>query len=93
MGVVDSLLNEHIVLHTTSGAYDPKSKSLVQGSVGSRKRGTRCVLHQADALVHCGHTQQNTQMKYHCKRPSPEQRDIVEPIVLEGRDYCGWHGK
>ena len=64
MGVIDSWLKEHIVLHTPTGAYDPNAKSLVQGSVGSRKRGTRCVLHQADAPVRCGHTQQNTQMKY-----------------------------
>ena len=63
MGVIDSWLKEHVVLHTPSDAYDPNAKSLVQASVGSRKRGTRCVLHQADALVRCGHTQQNTQMK------------------------------
>ena len=64
MGVIDSWLKEQRVLHTPSGAYGPNAKSLVQASVGSRKRGTRCVLHQADALVRCGHTQQNTQMKY-----------------------------
>ena len=51
MGEVDDCLREHTVLHTTSGAYDPNANSLIEESVGAGKRGVRCLLHQANALV------------------------------------------
>ena len=51
MGAVDSWLREHAVLHTTTGAYDPNANSLIEESVGARKRGIRCLLHQAHAPV------------------------------------------
>ena len=51
MGAVDDWLTEHTVLHTTTGAYDPNVNSLVEESVGARKRGIRCLLHQANAPV------------------------------------------
>ena len=51
MGAVDDWLREHAVLHTTTGAYDPNAHNLVEESVGARKRGIRCLLHQANASV------------------------------------------
>ena len=39
MGAIDDWLREH----TTTGAYDPNANSLVEESVGARKRGLRCV--------------------------------------------------
>ena len=51
MGAVDDWLSEHTVLPTTTGAYDPNANSLVEESVGARKRGIRCLLHQANAPV------------------------------------------
>ena len=42
MGPVDDWLREHTVLHTTTGAFDPNANSLVEESVGARKRGIRC---------------------------------------------------
>ena len=41
----DEGLREHAVLHTTTGAYDPNANSLIEESVGARKRGIRCLLH------------------------------------------------
>ena len=49
MGAVDDWLREHTILHTTTGAYDPNANSLVEESVGARKRDIRCLLHQANA--------------------------------------------
>ena len=51
MGAVDNWLRERTVLHTTTGAYDPNANSLIEESVGARKRGIRCLLHQANAPV------------------------------------------
>ena len=51
MGGVDSWLKEHAVLHTTTGAYDPHARSLVEESIASHKRRTRCLLHQANESV------------------------------------------
>ena len=62
LGAVDDWLGEHTVLHTTTGAYDPNSNSLVEESVGARKRGVRCLLHQANAPV-CGLMQRSMQSK------------------------------
>ena len=39
MGAVDDWLREHAALHTTTGPYDPNAKSVVEESVGARKRG------------------------------------------------------
>ena len=50
MGVVDSWLREHAVLHTR-GAYDPNANTLAEESIASRKRGTRCLLYQANVPV------------------------------------------
>ena len=49
MGALDDWLSEHTVLHTTTGAHDPHANILVEECVGARKRGIRCLLHQADA--------------------------------------------
>ena len=51
MGAVDDWLREHTVLHTTAGANDPNANSLIEESVGARKRGIRCLLHPANAPV------------------------------------------
>ena len=51
MGAGDDLLREHSVLHTTTGAHDPNANSLVEESVGARKRGIQCHLHLANAPV------------------------------------------
>ena len=51
MGAVDDWLREHTVLHTTAGAYDPNANSLIEESVGARKRGIRCLLHPANVPV------------------------------------------
>ena len=40
--------------HTTTSAYDPNANSLVEESVGARKRGIRCLLQQANAPVCLG---------------------------------------
>ena len=53
MGAVDDWLRHHAVLHTTTGAYDPNANSLLEESVGARKRGFRCFLHHANAHVQC----------------------------------------
>ena len=47
MGAVDDWLREHTVLHTTTGVHDANANSLVEESEGARKRGIRCLLHQA----------------------------------------------
>ena len=51
MGAVDDRLGEHTVFRTATGAYHPNANSLVEESVGARKRGIRCLLHQATAPV------------------------------------------
>ena len=51
MGAVDSWLRERAVLNTTSGAYDPNANSVAERSIGSRKRGRMCLLHQANAFL------------------------------------------
>ena len=50
-GAVDNWLREHAVFHTTTGGHDPNANSLIEECVGARKRGTRCLLHQANAPV------------------------------------------
>ena len=39
MSAVDNWLREHAVLHTTTGAYDPNTNSLIEESVSARKSG------------------------------------------------------
>ena len=51
LGAVKNWLREHVLLHTTTGAYDPNATSLVEESVGARKRGILCLLHQANVSV------------------------------------------
>ena len=51
LGAVENWLGEHTVLHTTTGAYDLNANRLIEESVGARKRGIRCLLHQTDAPV------------------------------------------
>ena len=51
MGAVDNWLRKHAVLHTTTGAYDPNATRLVEHSVGARKRGIKCLLHQTNVPV------------------------------------------
>ena len=94
MGAVDSWLREHTVLHTTSGAYDPNTNSLIEESVGAQKRGNRCLLHQANGA--CGQMLRNTQNEIynHSKRPVPGQNDTVETIVKKqtrGDPRDVWH--
>ena len=89
MGAVDDWLREHTVLHTTTGAYDPNANSLVEESVGARKRGIRCLLHQASAPV-ClwpDAAEHANEIYNHSKRTVPGQNDVVEPIVLERRAF------
>ena len=91
MGAVDIWLREHAVLHTTTGAYDPNANSFVEESVGARKRGVRCLLHQANAPV-CPRSdaaEHANEVYNHSKRPVPGQNDVVEPIVLERRAFSG----
>ena len=85
MGAVDSWLREHAVLHTTTGAHDPNANSLIEESVGARKRGIRCLLHQANAPVSLwpDAAEHAHDVYNHSKRPVPGQNDTVEPIVLE----------
>ena len=83
MGTVDNWLREHAVLHTTTGAYDPNANSLVEESLGSRKRGVRCLLHQANAPVCLWPAEYANEVYHHSKRPVPGRNDAVEPIVLE----------
>ena len=49
LGADDHWLREHVVLHTTTSAYDPNANSLVEESVGARKRRVRCLLRQSHA--------------------------------------------
>ena len=91
MGAVDNMLREHAVLHTTAGACDPNTHSLVEESVGARKRGIRCLLHQANAPV-ClwpDAAERESEVYNHNKRPRPGHNDTVEPIVLERRAFSG----
>ena len=91
MGASDDWLKEHPVLHTTTGAYDPNANSLVEESVGARKRGIRCLLHQANVPV-ClwpDAAEHANEVYNHSKRPVPGQSDVVEPIVLERRAFLG----
>ena len=91
MGAVDSWLREHTVLDTTTGAYDPNANSLIEESVGARKRGIRCLLHQANAPVSLwpDAAEHANEIYNHSKRPVPGQTDVVEPIVLERRAFSG----
>ena len=89
MGAVDDWLREHTVLHTTTGACDPNANSLVEESVGARKRGIRCLLHQVNAPV-ClwpDAAEHANEIYNHSKRTVPGQNDVVEPIVLERRAF------
>ena len=89
--MVDDWLREHTVLHTTSGASGPNAKSLVEESVGARKRGIRCLLHQANAPV-ClwpDAAEHANEIYNRSKRTVPGQNDVVEPIVLERRAVWG----
>ena len=91
MGAIDDWLREHTVLHTTTGACDPNANSLAEESVGARKRGIRCLLHQANAPV-ClwPDTAEHANEGYnHSERTVPGQNDVVEPIVLERRAISG----
>ena len=45
MGAVDDWLREHTVLHTTT----IRTRTVLSKSVGARKRGIRCLVHQANA--------------------------------------------
>ena len=86
-GAVDDWLREHTVLHTTTGASDPNANSLVQESVGARKHGIRCLLHQANAPV-ClwpDAAEHANEIYNHSKGTMPGQNDVVEPMVLERR--------
>ena len=85
MGAVDSWLREHTVLHTTTSAYDPNANSLIEESVGARKRGIRCLLHQASAPVSLwpDAAEHANEIYNHSKRPVLGQNDTAEPIVLE----------
>ena len=90
-GAVDDWLREHTLLHTTTGAYDPTANSLVEESVGARKRGIRCFLQQANAPV-ClwpDAAEHANEIYNHSKRTVPGQNDVVEPIVLERRAFSG----
>ena len=91
MGAVDNWLREHTVLHTTTGAYDPNANSLIEESVGARKHGIRCLLHQANAPVSLrpDAAEHANEIYNHSKRPVPGQNDTVEPIVLERRAFSG----
>ena len=91
VGAVDNRLRKHAVLHTTTGAYDPNANSLVEESVGARKRGIRCLWPQAkaparlrpDAAEHANEDYD------HSNRSVPGQNDVVEPIVLERCAFPG----
>ena len=64
---------------------------LSKKSVGARKRGVRCLSHQANALV-CSWpdaAEHANEVYNHSKRPVPGQHDVVEPIVLERRASSG----
>ena len=78
MGAVDDWLREHTVLHTTTGACDPNANSLVEESVGARKRGIRCLLHIANAPV--------------CLwvGAAEHANEIYLPIALQGI-FVGWN--
>ena len=91
MGAVDSWLREYTVLHTTTGAYDPNANSLIEESVGARKRGIRCLLRQANAPMSLwpDAAEHANEIYNHSKRPEPGQNDTVEPIVLERRAFSG----
>ena len=85
MGAVDDWLREH------AGAYDPNAKSLVEESVGARKRDIRCLLYHGKAPV-ClwlDAAEHANEVYNHNKRPVPGQNDVVEPIVLERGAFFG----
>ena len=94
MGAVDDWLREQTVLHTTTGAYDPNANSLIEESVGARKRGIRCLVHQANAPVGLwpDAAEHANEIYNHSKRTVPGQNDEVEPIVLERRAFSGQAG-
>ena len=94
MGAVDDWLREHTVLHTTTGAYDPNANNLIEESVGARKPGIRCLLHQANAPVSLwpDAAEHANEVYNHSKRPVPGQNDTVEQIVLERRAFSGQAG-
>ena len=85
MGAVDDWLRERTVLHTTTGACDPNANSLVEESVGARKRGIRCLLHQPNAPVclWADAAEQANGIYNHSKRTVPGQNNVVEPMVLD----------
>ena len=89
MGAVDDWLREHTVLHTTTGACDPNANSLVEESVGARKRGIRCLLCQANAPVFLwpDAAEHANEIYNHSKGTVPGQNDVVEPMVLERRTF------
>ena len=91
MGAIDYWPRERTVLHTTNGAYDPNANSLVEESVGARKRGIRCLLHQGSAPV-ClwpDAAEHAKEVYNHSNQPVPGQSDVVEPIVLQRRPFSG----
>ena len=91
MCAVDDWLREHTVLHTTTGAHDPNANSLVEESVCARKRGIRCLLHQANAPV-ClwpDAAEHANEIYNHSKRTVPGQNDVEEPIALERSAFSG----
>ena len=91
LGAVDDWLREHTVLHTTTGACDPNENSLVEESVGARKRGVRCLLHQAKAPV-ClwpDAAEHANEVYNHSKRPVLGQSEVLEPIVAERHAFSG----
>ena len=86
MGAVDDWLREHAILHTRNGAYDPNANSLVEECVGARKRGIRCLLHQANAPV-ClwpDAAEHANEIYNHSKRSVPGQSD-----AFSGQAECG----
>ena len=78
MGAVESWLREHATLNTSTGVYDPD---------GSLKRGTRCLLNQAKLWPTAA--EHANAIYNHSNWSVPGQRDVVEPIILEQRNFVG----
>ena len=90
MGAVDDWLREHTILHTTTGAYDPNANSLVEESVGARKRDIRCLLHQANApecLCLAAAEYANEIYNHTTNDQCLARATWVDPIVLERRAF------
>ena len=91
MGAVEDWLRERTRCpsHHNWSLRSKRKQSVLSTRVGARKRGIRCLLHQANAPVFLwpDAAEHGNEVDNHSKRSVPGQNDEVEPIVLERRAF------